>query len=152
MNKKPLSNHRGCVVCEKKLVGRIDKVFCSSSCKNFYHSTFRKEKKTAGFVIDSILSRNYQIIAGLMPPGVFQIRISLLTLTKLGFDLQYTTHTDNQGNKYLYQFALNQSTKNGDEYLEIIISPSRIQHHPFVYERWAREVTPTRNQALKSKF
>lgn len=148
MIKKTLSNHRGCVVCEKKLVGRIDKVFCSLSCKNFYHTTFRKEKKTAGFVIDSILTRNYQIIAGLMPPGVCQIRISLLTLTKLGFDLQYTTHTDDQGNKCLYQFSLNQSIKNGDEYLEICISPLSIQHHPFVYERWTREVSPTNERVF----
>lgn len=139
------SKKRTCVVCKKMIYGRSDKVFCSSNCKNEYHSTYRKEKRSAAFQIDSILTKNYQIVAGLMAPGTIQLKIAKLALDKTGFNSDYFTHLDEQGNKCIYQFILS-----GEEDGVIIIEAlqDRRNHHPFIYERWMKKISPTQQIEL----
>jgi len=136
---------RTCVVCEKLIYGRSDKVFCSSNCKNRYHLTYKKEKKSAAFHIDSILTKNYQIIAGLMIPGTIQMRIAKLALDKAGFNSDYFTHLDQKGNKCIYQFRLSSEE---NETLVIEASQNRKNHHPFIYERWIKKISPTQQVEL----
>lgn len=31
-----------CKICKKNIVGRSDKLFCSTRCKNYYHINLRK--------------------------------------------------------------------------------------------------------------
>lgn len=136
---------RNCVVCEKIIHGRSDKVFCSLKCKNHYHLTFKKEKKSAAFQIDSILTKNYQIIAGLMPPGTIQLKIAKLVLDKTGFNSDYFTHLDQSGKKCIYQFIVNLE-ENGIVIIESL--QDRKNHHPFIYERWMKKISPTRQIEL----
>lgn len=140
MNSITTKKVRSCVVCEKTIYGRSDKVFCSSNCKNRYHSTYRSEKKSAAFHIDSILTKNYQIIAGLMSPGTIQLKIAKLALDKAGFNSDYFTHLDQNGNKYIYQFRLSSEE---NEILVIEAPQNRKKHHPFIYERWMKKISPT---------
>jgi predicted nucleic acid-binding Zn ribbon protein len=139
MNTIPPSTKRNCVVCQKLIYGRTDKVFCSIECKNHYHRVYKKEKKTVTFNIDAILTKNYQIIAGMMPPGVFKIKISKLDLERVGFLPNYYTHLDNEGNKWIYNFQI---LIEGDV-IEIATSNKRKTHNPFIYERWYRKISPT---------
>lgn len=139
------SKKRTCVVCEKIINGRSDKVFCSSNCKNHYHSTYKKEKKSAVFHIDSILTKNYQIIAGLMIPGTIQMKIAKLTLDKVGFNSDYFTHLNCDGNKCIYQFILS-SDENDNVIIESL--QNRKHHHPFIYERWMKKISPTQQIEL----
>lgn len=136
---------RTCVVCEKKIVGRSDKVFCSTTCKNRYHLTYKKEKKSLAFEIDAILTRNYQIIAGLMVPGTIQLKIAKLALDKVGFNAAYFTHFDQSGNKCIYQFTL-YTDENDNVLIETL--PNRNNHHPFIYERWMKKISPTQQIEL----
>lgn len=139
------SKKRSCVVCKKSISGRSDKVFCSSNCKNHYHSTYRKEKRSAAFLIDSILTKNYQIIAGLMMPGTIQLKIARLALDKSGFNPEYFTHLDQGGNKCIYQFVLNGE---GNDVVVIEALQNRKFHHPFIYERWMKKISPTQQIEL----
>lgn len=140
MSNITITSKRTCVVCEKIIYGRSDKVFCSLSCKNHYHLTFKKEKRSAAFHIDAILTRNYQIIAGLMPPGTIQLKISKLALDKTGFNSDYFTHLDQRGRKCIYQFILD-ITENDTVFIEAL--QGRKNHHPFIYERWMKKISPT---------
>jgi predicted nucleic acid-binding Zn ribbon protein len=139
------AKERCCVVCEKVLFGRADKVFCSSRCKNHYHLTYKKEKRSAAFQIDSILTKNYQIIAGLMVPGTIQLKIAKLALEKAGFNFAYFTHLDQNEQKCIYQFILN-----FEETDTVIIEAlqNRKIHHPFIYERWIKKISPTQELEL----
>ncbi|MDX1349674.1 MAG: 50S ribosomal protein L25, partial [Putridiphycobacter sp.] len=46
---------RKCKVCKKELLGRKDKVFCSSDCKNYYHVGLRRATKKTVEKYDAIL-------------------------------------------------------------------------------------------------
>ena len=59
-------NHKICKYCDKKIVGRIDKKFCSIDCKNKYNYQRRSQTKSATTLIDGYLHRNREILATLM--------------------------------------------------------------------------------------
>jgi len=53
---------RKCKICQKKIVGRSDKIFCDIRCKNQYHQHLRFITKKAAIEINSYLRRNYVIL------------------------------------------------------------------------------------------
>ena len=98
-----------CKLCKKKIIGRSDKIFCSASCKSYYHRKLRKVTKTATLSIDKILHRNRSILLEIM--GKHRVKLSLdrITLEKKKFNFKYHTHfhINKQGKmyKYLYDFG-----------------------------------------------
>ena len=98
-----------CKVCQKEIVGRYDKIFCSVKCKNIYHRHLSAEAKSVAKRIDSILHRNRNILFELMPEGKSKIRIKRIHLDKKKFNYNYHTHTyiNSQGKlyHYIYDFA-----------------------------------------------
>lgn len=57
---------RKCKICKKNLVGRRDKIFCSTEYKNYYHRRLREVTNKAAFEIDGFLKRNRSILLELL--------------------------------------------------------------------------------------
>ena len=82
---------RNCLECGEPLRGRIDKKFCSDSCRNAYNN---KLKSTAGnnYVrkINGILAKNRNILISLNQKGKTSVHKS--RLLKKGFDFGFCTN------------------------------------------------------------
>ncbi len=103
-----MKNHN-CINCGNKLLGRLDKKYCSSNCKNQYNYNRRKNTKFETRGIDSILHRNREILDTIMGPKRFKMEISKTELSLMGFQYKYITgiHTNSKGKLYhiVYNFA-----------------------------------------------
>ena len=80
-------------------MGRSDKLFCSTACKNEYHIRLRQVTKQATKKIDNILHRNRSILLEVMGKNSTQKKIARIILDKKKFNFSYFTsyHINNQG-------------------------------------------------------
>jgi len=100
---------RVCKICQKNIIGRNDKIFCSVTCKNFYHVNLRKVTKIEVKEIDTILHRNRSILLEILGKHKTQIKVNRIVLEKKKFRFKYHTHINvNKNGKtyhHLYDFA-----------------------------------------------
>ena len=98
-----------CKICKKRIKGRTDKIYCSSSCKNFYHINLRKVTAIEVVDIDKILHRNRSILLEVLGKQKVQVKVKRLVLAKKKFRFKYMTHFHiNKSGKFyyhLYDFA-----------------------------------------------
>jgi hypothetical protein len=98
-----------CKICNKKTVGRKDKIFCSVRCKNYYHVNLRRVTKLEVKKIDIILHRNRSILLEIMGKRKTQMQVSRIVLEKKKFRFKYHTHfhINSKGKMYhhVYDFA-----------------------------------------------
>ena len=102
-------NDNLCKICKKIILGRKDKVFCSSSCKNIYHKGLRKFVNQKTIDIDKILHRNRAILQEVIGKKKVQIKVNRIVLSQKNFHFNYHTHIHvNKSDKvyhYLYDIA-----------------------------------------------
>jgi vacuolar-type H+-ATPase subunit B/Vma2 len=58
---------RSCPECGEKIVGRIDKKFCSDGCRNAYNNRVNKDSKNLIRNINNRLRKNWRILEALNP-------------------------------------------------------------------------------------
>ena len=99
---------RYCPICGDELEGRADKIFCSSSCKNEYHSRRKAEHLPFSEPIDKILHRNWVILKEHFDQiGKRKFFLSKAELNKAGFHTQYYTTTKMNSKGKLYYYVYN---------------------------------------------
>lgn len=94
-----------CKYCNTPVIGRADKIFCNSVCRNNYNNAKRRETRNIVREVDYILHRNRIILEELMKSNkTGKMTIEKLILTKLGFNFNYYTgsYLNNQGKTYFY--------------------------------------------------
>lgn len=114
---------RICPVCEAKLVGRVDKRFCSAKCKSIHQYENRQKKEAFYIQVDRQLKVNRKILKAFNKKGFSTLRKA--DLHKEGFDPNYFTHywKNRKGNVYLfvYEYGFLNLKKDGrDKYLLVI--------------------------------
>ena len=132
---------RSCIICERKLIGRSDKVFCDIQCKNKYHAEIRKTKNRLAKDTFAILSSNWYILAGLMQEDKDKLLVNKMVLDKLGFRFNYVSEVKNKGHNVTFHL-FNMSyrpVKNNMVYVEKIKS-ARDQISPYLFKRWERKI------------
>jgi len=92
-----------CLQCGKPIIGRSDKKFCDTLCRNSYNNKRRNEKESMIIQVNSVLRKNRRILSILNPEGKTTVRRSLLI--KLGFNFRFSTHTFTTKNNFLYKFC-----------------------------------------------
>ncbi len=92
-----------CLQCGEKIVGRIDKKFCDSQCRNSYNNKIKRENEKLIVDINRILRKNRKILKQFNPEGKTTIRKEYLT--KLGFDFKFHTHSFNTKSGFTYKFC-----------------------------------------------
>ncbi|MAJ31809.1 MAG: hypothetical protein CMC18_04030 [Flavobacteriaceae bacterium] len=73
-----------CVQCEQELRGRIDKRFCSDSCRTQYHNEANRTRNQRFNHFHRQLKRNYAILKTFVRKGKSKVHLRELWL--LGFD------------------------------------------------------------------
>ena len=128
-------SHRCCVICDAKLIGRSDKVFCGIQCKNKYHSEVRKSNKTFESETIKVITKNYLILAGVISKGS-SASVKKIVLQRLGFNFDHVTQikVKHTGILYfVYDFCYHFS-KNGN--IIIHTDDKQMPISPFLFKRW----------------
>jgi hypothetical protein len=127
---------RNCVICEAKLIGRSDKVYCSLECKNRYHSSVRKQFKSISSETVRILARNHHILEGLMTDKKNNFIIDRLALERLGFKLKYISGVTLINSVMSYSVFDYSYTLLTDNRIIVTASKHRKPMSPFIFKRW----------------
>ncbi len=110
---------RTCIECDHKLVGRIDKKFCSDQCRS---SFFNKQNASSTKLIrntNAILRKNRTILHDLNPDG--KASISKKKLIELGFNFDFYTNIYTTKKETVYYFCYDQGYLIGDKgYITIV--------------------------------
>jgi hypothetical protein len=100
---------RQCKICNAQLKGRRDKLFCSTACKNEYHTDLRRKTAKAVREIDKILHRNRSILLEVMGNNTSQKKVDRKILDQKKFNFSYMTgyYLNSRGKTYhlVYDYA-----------------------------------------------
>jgi len=93
-----------CLECVEKIVGRIDKKFCSDACRNAYNNNVNKDSKNLIRNTNNRLRKNYRILEMLNPEQ--KTKTSRSKLIEKGFDFNYFTsiYTTKVGTVYYFVY------------------------------------------------
>ncbi len=99
---------KACTQCQTPFVGRADKKFCSTTCKNHFNSAQRSHTKTITQEVDKYLHRNREILSVLMGESKKETFDKLL-LVRAGFKFDYMTgiylNKENKMYRIVYDYA-----------------------------------------------
>ncbi|WP_422861735.1 hypothetical protein [Flagellimonas sp. W118] len=111
-------SEKSCLECGEKLIGRIDKKYCSDHCRNAYNNKLNKDSKNLVRNINNRLRKNYRIL------GSFTLKDGKTTTTKMrlidrGFDFEYITnvYTTKKGSTYYFLYDLGYLPLDNDRYM-----------------------------------
>lgn len=109
-----------CVECQEEFQGRIDKKFCSDSCRSAYHNRLNGSVNNFVRSINNILRKNRRILAELNPEG--KTTISRERLQELGFKFSYFTNEYQTRTGRIYKFCYDQGWIEQDNgYIMLVI-------------------------------
>jgi len=108
---------RSCLECDEKLVGRIDKKFCSDYCRNAHNNRINKDSKNLIRNINNRLRKNYRILESLNPEG--KTTTPKIRLLDKGFDFEYFTniYTTKNGTSYYFVYDMGYRLLDNDFYM-----------------------------------
>jgi len=110
---------RKCLECNDKVIGRIDKKFCSDYCRNSYNNKVDKESKNLIRNTNNRLRKNYKILSELNISG--KTKVTRRKLFDKGFDFTFFTsiYTTKMGNVYYYLYDQGYLSLENDYFLLI---------------------------------
>ncbi len=105
-----------CPECGDRIVGRIDKKFCSDACRNAFNNRINKDSKNLIRNTNNRLRKNYRILEELNPNK--KIKCSRAKLIEKGFDFSYFTsiYTTKVGTVYYFVYDQGYLPLEGDYY------------------------------------
>ena len=108
-----------CLECGEKIVGRIDKKFCSDGCRNAYNNNVNKDSKNLIRNINNRLRKNHKLLCELNTTG--KTKVTRSKLLDGNFDFHYFTsiYTTKTGNTYYYIYNQGYLALDNDFYLLI---------------------------------
>ncbi len=91
-----------CPECGTKIMGRVDKKFCSDACRNAYNNKLKRYENNVVRNVNNTLKKNRRIIEELTPEGKSKVHKD--QLVKKGFDFDYFTniYTTKAGTVYYF--------------------------------------------------
>lgn len=95
---------RSCPECGEKIVGRIDKKFCSDYCRNAFNNSLNKDSRNLMRNVNNKLRKNYRILEELNPHE--KTKSTRTRLLAKGFNFEYFTniYTTRTGNIYYFVY------------------------------------------------
>ena len=99
-----LTMEKQCLECGEKIIGRIDKKFCSDACRNAYNNRINKDSKNLIRNTNNRLRKNYRILESFNPEQ--KTTASRAKLIEAGFDFNYFTsiYTTKSGKVYYFVY------------------------------------------------
>jgi predicted nucleic acid-binding Zn ribbon protein len=95
---------KACPECGEKIVGRIDKKFCSDYCRNAYNNKMNKDSTNLVRNVNNLLRKNYRILQELNPTD--KTKTTKSKLLAKGFNFEYFTsiYTTKTGTVYYFVY------------------------------------------------
>ena len=122
---------RVCPVCKKEVIGRRDKVFCSTGCKSSHQYEQRLEKEVFFLEVDRQLKKNRSILRKYNQVGKTTLRKEVLL--QEGFNPRFFTHywKNSEGQVYLFCYEYGYlSLKEGDKEKWVLITWQSYMENP----------------------
>jgi len=131
---------RKCCVCDSKLHGRSDKVFCNYKCKNKAYAQHRKDAYAAGSQPIKRLNRNYYILCYLKGENADKFCISKSELRRLGFYFDVVSGIEQ--NKFGLKFHVFEFSWYPVNNQNIMVYRNSDEQpiSPYIYKRWERHM------------
>ncbi len=116
---------KGCLECGEKMIGRVDKKFCSDLCRNAYNNSRSRDKNNLMRKVNGILRKNRMILESHNPNGMGKVKRE--RLLKEGFDFNYYTnvYTTKAGKQYFFCYEQGYLPIEND-YLALVIKKEYI--------------------------
>jgi predicted nucleic acid-binding Zn ribbon protein len=92
-----------CLECGTRLIGRIDKKFCSDQCRNTYNNKMNRDETSHMKYVSHILRKNRRILKILNPDG--KAKVSKQVLLENGFNFKYFTNVYKTKGGWVYYFC-----------------------------------------------
>ena len=110
---------RKCKICKILINGRANQIFCSVSCKNYYHGHLRYTSSKAAIRINEYLKRNHGILLELLGKSKMQVKVYRNILEDKRFRFKYHTHIhiNSQGKTFHFVYDLAWMEFSDDEVL-----------------------------------
>jgi len=108
-----------CLECGEKIVGRIDKKFCTDYCRNSYNNKVNKDSKNLIRNTNNRLRKNYKVLSELNQSGKTKITKTKLLHQNFDFNLFTSIYTTKTGNVYYYIYDQGYLGLENDFYLLI---------------------------------
>lgn len=96
-----------CPECGDKLIGRVDKKFCSDQCRNTYNNRLNSDSSNTVRNINNTLRKNRRILEELNKQSG-KTMVSKDTLLSNGYNFTYHTHTYTTKRGDTYHFCYEQ--------------------------------------------
>lgn len=98
-----MDEKRKCLECQRPIVGRSDKKFCSDACRNAYNNKIHAPATNFMRNVNSLLAKNRRILADLYEQG--NTLMPKEELWKRGFDFDFYTSTLTTPTGDVYQYC-----------------------------------------------
>ena len=100
MEKGPKNVEKACLECGEKIIGRVDKKFCSDQCRVSHNNRLNSNETNYMRNVNNILRKNRRILIDLNTNG--KTRVNRDKLVDKGFDFNYFTgiYTTKEGSVY----------------------------------------------------
>ncbi len=108
-----------CLECGGRLLGRMDKKFCTDSCRNTYNNKLKAFTNNTIRNVNNALKKNRRILEEVCP--VEKCKTLKKTLLSKGFDFKFFTHirTTQKGNTYYFVYDLGYLELDNDFFLVV---------------------------------
>jgi len=96
---------RPCPICGNNIIGRSDKKYCSTSCKNKFYAPAKKAQPNDIKTTNRFLLQNFKIMESIFDgEKKKKIMVPRIMLDKMGFNFKYCTgcYINNQNKLYRY--------------------------------------------------
>jgi hypothetical protein len=116
----PSQSSRSCLECGEPFRGRVDKKFCSDTCRIAFNNRLNSDDTSYVRNINNILRKNRRILISMNPTG--KNKVSYQKLSSRGFDFNYYTSTykTRGGSQYFYCYEHGYLPMENNLYLLVI--------------------------------
>ena len=114
-----------CLECEKPLVGRVDKKFCSDMCRNSYNNRLNSDSYNVVRNMNNQLRKNRRILEELCPEE--KSKTTKGTLTSRGFDFNLITSVRPTQKGSIYHFVYDYGYLELDNDFYLIVKDKRLE-------------------------
>jgi len=116
----PSQSSRSCLECGAPFRGRIDKKFCSDTCRIAFNNRLNSDDTSYVRNVNNILRKNRRILMTMNPTG--KNKVSFEKLKARGFDFNHFTSTykTREGSQYYYCYEQGYLPIEKDWYLLVV--------------------------------
>lgn len=93
---------RTCLDCGKPLIGRSDKKFCSTLCRNTFNNSKLEKLPSLVKLVNKTLNKNRRLLKDCLIQSEKRVRKEVLEERGFNFKL-YTSHEEYEKGKFLYR-------------------------------------------------